>query len=94
VFFLFSLAHTNATKRDHSSRAPAAPPGSGVCWDFTPLPMCRASLPPGVPGVTRWQRLIQLGVRQVQYHYGEPVDPTEYQNEYIGQVLCCWAELF
>ena len=24
---------------------------------------------------------------QVQYHYGEPVDPTEYQNEYIGQVL-------
>jgi len=21
------------------------------------------------------------------YHYGEPVDPTEYQNEYIGQVI-------
>jgi hypothetical protein len=24
---------------------------------------------------------------QVKYHYGEPVDPTEYQNEYIGDVI-------
>ena len=24
---------------------------------------------------------------QVTYHISEPVDPTEYQNEYIGQVI-------
>eukprot|EP00286_Rhodomonas_abbreviata_P014369 CAMPEP_0181323780 /NCGR_PEP_ID=MMETSP1101-20121128/19987_1 /TAXON_ID=46948 /ORGANISM="Rhodomonas abbreviata, Strain Caron Lab Isolate" /LENGTH=65 /DNA_ID=CAMNT_0023431869 /DNA_START=105 /DNA_END=302 /DNA_ORIENTATION=+ len=28
-----------------------------------------------------------LDTTPVEYHYGAPVDPTEYQNEYIGQVI-------
>lgn len=34
-----------------------------------------------------------LALLQVEYHYGEPVDPTEYQNEYIGQVCRGFAML-
>eukprot|EP00284_Hemiselmis_tepida_P006405 CAMPEP_0174925342 /NCGR_PEP_ID=MMETSP1355-20121228/7846_1 /TAXON_ID=464990 /ORGANISM="Hemiselmis tepida, Strain CCMP443" /LENGTH=75 /DNA_ID=CAMNT_0016171243 /DNA_START=32 /DNA_END=259 /DNA_ORIENTATION=- len=28
-----------------------------------------------------------LDTEPVKYHYGEPVDPTVYQDEYIGKVI-------
>lgn len=63
--------------------------------DSTNLSKRRRSVLEGIRGERLWSTHVvtcSFGgswvlFAQVAYHYGEPVDPTEYQNEFIGQVI-------